>query len=214
MMADSTVVSSESWLPWSPRDPIHLTPSRTRTSPHSELRADALVASLPPRQPTPPRRDGYAPFLAMKQPLPPTAQAPTPAEHLWMANEARASWVAAPEVAQHITNGGRTFATDDYLALCPADGPVSAAWRALPERTPAAAGARDENGRRLGARAGADEVDAWPLELLMQRELAPEKTRAKRGRMWQVTQTLKRAEREMEQREEKEAVRALKQMTL
>jgi hypothetical protein len=131
-----------------------------------------------------------------------------------MANEARASWVAAPEVAQHITNGGRTFATDDYLALCPADGPVSAAWRALPERTPAAAGARDENGRRLGARAGADEVDAWPLELLMQRELAPEKTRAKRGRMWQVTQTLKRAEREMEQREEKEAVRALKQMTL
>lgn len=130
-----------------------------------------------------------------------------------MANEARAAWVAEPDVGTHIAEGGRTFATDDYLALCPSDGPISSSWSALPEKTPANAGARDESGVRLGA-AGLDEVDAWPVELLMQRELAPEKTRAKRTRAWHVKRALMQAEKEMEEREEREAVRAFKELQL
>lgn len=79
--------------------------------------------------------------------------------------------------------------------MIPMDGPIASAaqWRTIPDKTPFQAGDRNERGIRLGA-AGKDEMDAWPLELLMARELSPPKSLAKRTKRFHISKLNKQAE--------------------
>lgn len=213
-MADSSVVSLETWIPWAPTDPVHLPSRRARTSPHSDARHKlAMEHHAATAKDRPAQIQGYAQYIAKRVKAPPIAQAPTPAEEAWVKRREQEAWAKSPSVAAYIGAAGRSFAADDYLALAPTDGPYRAGWEGLPLTTPEGDGERDAQGVRHGA-AGTDDVDAWPIELLMQRELAPDFTLAKRMRTWKVKQEQKKSEKVLLDKELRDNVKAFRKMTL
>ncbi|CEH12710.1 RP-L24, MRPL24, rplX [Ceraceosorus bombacis] len=188
-------VKSESWIPWYPTNPIHISRHTWRTSPQSEamLRAQKAIREAQPRIL---RKPGYAPYLPVRQGPPPVAQAPTPAEAVTLRKAAQRKWAMEhPDMSE-----GRSFASSDYHNVAPLDGPVANGpqWRWIPPKTPFQAGDRNEDGIRLGI-AGKDEIDAWPIELLMERELSPPRSLAKRMKQFQISKLTKQAELKKQQ---------------
>lgn len=214
-MADSSVVSLETWIPWALTDPIHTPARRARTSPHSEARQQAALAHhAATAKSRPAQVQGYAQYIAKRLKPPPIAQAPTPAEEAWVKRREQEAWAKSPAVSEHLSQGLRSFAPRDYLSLAPADGPIRpGAWDAPPLTTPQGAGERDAQGIRHGV-AGSDELDAWPIELLMQRELAPEFTLAKRMRAWKGKQAERKYAIKALDRQMGESVKAFKKLSL
>ncbi|PWN29836.1 hypothetical protein BDZ90DRAFT_230674 [Jaminaea rosea] len=139
------VVEEETWLPWSPFDPVLLNPERPWASPISEAQvevrrkemaqraAEAKRAADLERGEGAKRRMGvYAGFAERNKrqgyrKATPVPQPPTASEILALAGQKRADWVAG-EASTHIENGGRSFAPSDYLDLAPREGPAAGNW--------------------------------------------------------------------------------------
>lgn len=154
--ASKEEVAEETWLPWSPMDPVHMTPERPWSSEQSEedtmlLRAqrarvaeEQAKAAKAARGDEPQRRLGsYAGFASKKKPKkPPVPQPPTASELLSYSSQSLSAWASDPLVRQHVAEGGRSFAPSDYLDFAPTVGPAAGGDWQLP---------LDEQGFKLAA---------------------------------------------------------------
>lgn len=145
--ATKETVTEETWLPWDPKDPVHLTPPRLNSSIHSQAQVALKRAEMAREQQEkahqerllrgdqPQRRLGvYEGFTAQeKKPKPPpVAQAPTASENVAYNASSLSEWARDPVVAEYVANGGRSFAPADYLDLAPRVGPAAGGEWTLP----------------------------------------------------------------------------------
>ena len=152
---------------------------------------------------------------------PPIAQPPTPSETLTLSQKTLASWSQDPDVLTHVKeNGGRAFSAADYLDLAPSFGPASGGdWQALepvppPGSTMEQGEQRDAVTGKLKNKPSQDQVDAFPLELLMKTDLIKEGSRARRTKWWQEKQREKAEDAKDMEKLEKKNLEALRQLKL
>lgn len=192
-------VLEESWVPWDARDPVFSLPEmltttgRVWSTPESEVGAararifweaykNAIRRASRVNAAHPKNADAYIGYKKdanwarrlMAKP-PPSAQPPLPAEKVNLRNKLLAAWAAEPERKDHIeVEGGRAFAAQDYLRLAPVYGPFSDKhWAGFDEREAwtSLAEARHLPTGTLLQRPSKAQIDAYPIEVLMHREL-------------------------------------------
>ncbi|CAO1617767.1 unnamed protein product [Parajaminaea phylloscopi] len=232
-------VKEESWLPWSPMDPVHLTPERPWSSRQSEedvvvrraelsRAAQEAARAKKAQEAGQQRRLGmYAGFAAKSRPkMPPVPQPPTASELLSYSRESLAEWASDPAVRQHISGGGRSFAPDDYLDFAPPMGPGAGGDWTLPldpQGFQMAAFRRDaKSGKLVGAAEGSSSgiaaaralskahFDSMPVELLMTAELTNPRGIKVRRRRREQEQALAAMEAVQTGEDDKEAVEQLR----
>ncbi|PWN89569.1 hypothetical protein FA10DRAFT_268100 [Acaromyces ingoldii] len=229
------VVDRETWVPWSPTDPIFVSAFQGkglgslsrgfRTSPASEERLVKAMEEwrmLHGSKKAQQRRRGLllvGDMVRQSVKAPPVAQAPTPSEQVAMLNESRAGWSRTIDDS----DASASFAESDYLDLAPAEGPLSSAVsRTLPlvAAHSSSSGAiptkRDGKTGRLGPEHTADKrtVDAWPIELLMKDDLTNEGGLKTRMRRWREKQLEKKQLDELAKFEEHQNIQALRDLKL
>ncbi len=232
--ADLSVVQQESWIPWRPEDPVFLPPEfetrlgRQRSTIEGELKAQEQLALRDPID--------EALLAETKQPggamlskrekskltrAPPIAQAPTPSETIGLSARSLAAWSQDPDVQEHVQEyGGRAFSASDYLDLAPSFGPVSGGdWSGLaqspePGATVLDGELRDRATGKLLSKPSQDQVDSFPIELLMKRDLVNDNSRARRQKRHIEKTNEKNIEKLIEQRMEKENLAALRKLEL
>lgn len=227
-------VLEESWIPWDPRDPILALPEmntitgRVWSTPESEISAararifweaykQAVARAAKVETEHPRLAEAYIGFKKdndwarrlIARP-PPSAQQPLPAEKVNLRNKALAAWAADPVRRDHVeVEGGRSFAPQDYLYLAPLTGPLSQThWTGFD----AAGWSTPGESRQLPTgmllqRPSKAQLDAFPLELLMHRELTGRPVMHPNHRLRRGKQLLRQEQAEqaeLEQLEEEE----------
>ncbi|KDN52655.1 hypothetical protein K437DRAFT_254059 [Tilletiaria anomala UBC 951] len=238
--ADQSIVGNESWIPWRPEDPVLLPPEfgtrlgRQRSSVESEAEAEVLRGAHEKRRNELLREKNeaqkdipddaagtYAGFANSRRQHakltrpPPIAQAPTPAETISHSSRILSAWASDKDVKRHVSRrGGRAFAASDYLDLAPSFGPASGGdWRAL-DPMPVISDARDKYTGKLLNIPSQEQVDAFPIELLMRKDLSNEGSLANRMKRWKVKQIEKAQEAKVLAEMEKRNLKVLRELKL
>lgn len=237
--AGKELVNEETWLPWSPSDPVHLTPERPWSSAQSEAEVAARRAELAraehakaeaakeARGDAHQRRLGmYAGFVTKSRPKRlPVPQPPTASELLSYSSQSLSVWASALAVREHVSGGGKSFAPADYLDFAPTVGPAAGGDWALPldpQGFKLAAFRRDSKTGKLvaansrGSPGSSSPVlskahfDSMPVEILMESELSnPHGLKARRRRREQKQALLTFAKMQ-EAKEDDRAIKALR----
>jgi len=220
-------VDSETWIPWNPSDPFRILSGKSWTSPQAlerflrsqiQSQKDQKVhnnkSKITEQGEISDREGTYAGFATrgVKPPLLP--QAPTPAEQIWQARTDRSEWLNSAPVRQRLQKGGKTFAAIDYLNITPKEGPLSSQWRSLPLVLEGEVKRQDSTGEFESDGVSKREVDSWPIELLMEKDLTNPMGLRNRMRRWNRKQVDLKAAKAMHDMEEKANVEALKHLKL
>lgn len=223
-------VDKENWTPWDPSDPLRLLSGRKRTSPQA-LKRFALSAKqreenikenkLKAPDVLPVREGGYAGFAkkgGVKPPLIP--QPPTPAEQIWQTRQDIKQWIASERVENHIKEGGKTFTALDYLEMTPKEGPSDLQWSSVsPSSSTNTESISDSDGAKYhrSVRSGKlimtpakEDLESWPIELLMSNDLENPLGLRHRMRRWHRRQAEKKVAERLAEEADDMAVEVLR----
>lgn len=206
-------VDRETWIPWRPTDPVWLLPPKQRTSQQAIERYEALLRNRASSQRVlkssemakriaalrSKGRPVYEGFLGKNKGVkpPPVPQPPTPAEQVYFARKEAARWAAGLDLSdsgntqsdEHVPQ--RAFSAIDYLALAPLDGPSSAeGQRGFGATNSEQKHTQTSTSGHLTSpdQVSKQDVDSWPIELMMKDDLINERGLRHRMRRWHVRQ--------------------------
>lgn len=207
-------------------DPSSSSPSSS-TAPNASL---SIAASMLPGYSTTQKLPVYEGFIRQLLPKPKRPILPqpaSPAEQIWMRNEDMREWYENSDAAVEEANEGqvdaakpkpKVFSALDYLELAPSEGCMYARRVASTASDDGAANAiqRDVVYGTLSdpASVTADELNSWPIELMMKDDLINEQGSKHRRIRWRERQLEKAALQEVMEENEAETLRAFRAMKL
>ncbi|CAO1613205.1 unnamed protein product [Sympodiomycopsis kandeliae] len=137
----------------------------------------------------------YAGFQSRSRPTPPkVAQLPSASELLSMSKDTLLSWSRHPSIQDHISSGGQTFTSEDYLQISPLTGPASGgSWDSpITSQSSNQIQLRDPyTGQLPPYETNRKQLDSMPIELLMKDDLTNEK-----GLKWRMRRYKEKKEAE------------------
>lgn len=226
-LVDKRVVGEESWIPWRPEDPVLLPPEfetrlgRQRSTPAGEAKAE-MQRALREAQRVGKESNPDAYGLTRRERAtirrpPPIAQPPTPSETIGLSHSTLQQWANDPDVKRHVEQqGGRAFAAHDYLNMAPSFGPAASAAElaAVAEAESMDPEERDPLSGKLKMQPTQEQLDSFPIELLMAKDLTNPTSLANRMKKWQVNRAREGQVRKEEKELEEKNLKALRKLKL